>query len=503
MREHAVACARHRVHADEERGVDARLEVLDVLRPLVLHDVLAVGIELLRDQGVEGPALAGAVAVHDDDLRGAAGLRTAHGGVDLTGVEAARLLVHRVAARDLLPLDDPGDAFHVADHEDLHRIEPTTSPSVLRTSTVRNDSMPSTWPIAGRSARVDPSSTLNAQATPSGSSAVRRPSGAALRHPAGQRAHQVGVVRASARRRAPGARASRLRSVPGSWRTAPPSRRAAVRRSARRSRRRRRRAGPTSSATRCCSGCDELAIRVERPAVCAAGGEHPGVLARAVVPERAVRAAVLRAALEVADLCSGAREQLPHRGELRRLGLVRGARDRELVRRRGRRSPRASGTAWIGFRDERRKQWTSSPSAVPSVDRTCTRCTASTTSPRCTVTLIASTPAGSLVAGVARGRSLAAPARPTRQAIADRESRPGAHRDAQDLRPAALDARRRGLPRRRAPRQALPAADRRRRARRDGAPDERGPAQVRRERREGARRHRRSACGSSTAASCS
>ncbi len=47
--------------------------------------------------------------------------------------------------------------------------------------------------------------------------------------------------------------------------------------------------------------------------------------------ERAVRAAVLRTALEIAHLRAGAFEQLPDRRELRRLGLVRRARDRQLV----------------------------------------------------------------------------------------------------------------------------------------------------------------------------
>src|SRR4051812_45634839 len=113
------------------------------------------------------------------------------------------------------------------------------------------------------------------------------------------------------------------------------------------------------------------------------------------------------------------------------------------------------------------------------------RWTASTTSPRRTVTLIASTEAGAYVAGVARGRSLAPPARPTREEGADREGGAGAHRDPEDLRPTHVGARRRGAQRRRAAREALPAADRRRRARRDGAPDERGAAEVRPAERQG------------------
>ncbi len=67
-----------------------------------------------------------------------------------------------------------------------------------------------------------------------------------------------------------------------------------------------------------------------------------------------------------------------------------------------------------------------------------------------------------------------------RQASPDRAGRPCAHRDAEDVRPAALGARGRGL-RRRAPAREAPALpDRRRRARADGAPDERGPAALHR-----------------------
>ena len=120
MAEDAELCARARVHPDEERRVAALLEELRVLRPLVLHDPLAVGVELVRDQRVERPALACAVAVHDDDLRRAGGLRAAHARVDLLGVELAAFLVERLAAGDLLPLDDPGDALHVTDDVDAH-----------------------------------------------------------------------------------------------------------------------------------------------------------------------------------------------------------------------------------------------------------------------------------------------------------------------------------------------------------------------------------------------
>ena len=88
-------------------------------------------------------------------------------------------------------------------------------------------------------------------------------------------------------------------------------------------------------------------------------------------------------------------------------------------------------------------------------------------------------------AGATRDRGLAAPARPRRQALADRPGGAGAHRDAEDVRPAARGARGRGLPGARRRGEALPLPDRRRRARADGAPDERGPAQLPRAGREG------------------
>ena len=111
---------RHRVHADEERGVTALLEQLGIARPLLLDDPLAVLVQKLRHERVERPAAAGAVAVHDDDLGRPACLRAADGGVDLLGIELAALLVHRVTAARLLRLDDPGDALHVADDVDAH-----------------------------------------------------------------------------------------------------------------------------------------------------------------------------------------------------------------------------------------------------------------------------------------------------------------------------------------------------------------------------------------------
>src|SRR5919204_4127018 len=66
--------------------------------------------------------LARAVAVHDDDLVGAGSFRAAHGGVDLLRVEVTTFVIGGVrrGAVGLRPLDDPRDALHVADDEDLH-----------------------------------------------------------------------------------------------------------------------------------------------------------------------------------------------------------------------------------------------------------------------------------------------------------------------------------------------------------------------------------------------
>ena len=67
--------------------------------------------------------------------------------------------------------------------------------------------------------------------------------------------------------------------------------------------------------------------------------------------------------------------------------------------------------------------------------------------------------------------------------VPDREGRAGAHRDAEDVRPAARDARRTPPARCRAARQAAPPPDRRRRARAARAPDDGGPAEDARRRR--------------------
>src|SRR5207253_2694582 len=57
--ENTVGRTRHRVHADEERGIAARLEEGRVARPLILDDELAVRIEILGDQRVPAVSVAG------------------------------------------------------------------------------------------------------------------------------------------------------------------------------------------------------------------------------------------------------------------------------------------------------------------------------------------------------------------------------------------------------------------------------------------------------------
>jgi hypothetical protein len=116
----AVARARHRVHADEERRVAAVLERTGVLRPLALDDELAAVVEQVGPQRVERLVAAGAVAVHHHDLGRTAGPRAADGGVDLLGVEGAAFLVQRIARPDPAPVRDAGDALHVADDEHAH-----------------------------------------------------------------------------------------------------------------------------------------------------------------------------------------------------------------------------------------------------------------------------------------------------------------------------------------------------------------------------------------------
>ena len=69
MAHDAVGRAGTGMHSHEQAGVAAFLQEARVLGPLLLGDVLAVRVDEVGDQGVERPAFAGAVMVHDDDLR--------------------------------------------------------------------------------------------------------------------------------------------------------------------------------------------------------------------------------------------------------------------------------------------------------------------------------------------------------------------------------------------------------------------------------------------------
>src|SRR5579862_3372428 len=151
MRHDAVRRPRHRMHPDEQCGVAALLEELRVLRPFALNHELAVGIEVGGQQRVERVVAARAVAVHDDDLGCSGGLRAAHSCVDLLRVELARLVVERLVAARLRPLDEPGDAFDVADDVDAHRAE-TTLPAWRPGSRARASSSPAARAASGRRA---------------------------------------------------------------------------------------------------------------------------------------------------------------------------------------------------------------------------------------------------------------------------------------------------------------------------------------------------------------
>src|SRR5262245_27963614 len=91
-----------------------------------MRDPFAVRVEPLWNQRVERPATAGAMTIDDDDLAGSRSLRATHGRVDLLGIELAALFVHRFAALDLIPDDDPADSLHVTHDQDAHRPNPSS-----------------------------------------------------------------------------------------------------------------------------------------------------------------------------------------------------------------------------------------------------------------------------------------------------------------------------------------------------------------------------------------
>ena len=197
----------------------------------------------------------------------------------------------------------------------------------------------------------------------------------------------------------------------------------------------------------------------------------PGVLAGAVVLEPRRRVA-LRAALEVVLAGVRAGEQHPHGLEL--LAVRPGARPRRsrAPAGRGRRTPRASGSAWNGFADERSSVTSDgSPASTtlrPSRTATAwTRCVASTTPPRRTITLMGCGHGRRTLDARATGDGgLAAPARRAGERVPDREGRAGARRDAENVRSAAVGARRPAARGRAAAGEAAAVPDRGRRARR-------------------------------------
>ena len=209
---------------------------------------------------------------------------------------------------------------------------PTVSPRLFTSGSGPKTSTPSRArkrPSAGRSARGLPSSTLSATPVAVGRGRADQALGAALGDPAGALPHQRGVVARRRRRRAPAARASPRDPRPRPQQHARPRERHRVGRDAAAVDRapERRRAELADPALQRVLG-EPVAAR--RPAVRAAGGEHARVLARAVVAELPLRPALLRPVLEVVHRRPARASSVAHRLELRRLRLVRGARDREL-----------------------------------------------------------------------------------------------------------------------------------------------------------------------------
>src|SRR5207248_404390 len=125
---HALPRPGARMHADEERCIAALRQEPGVVRPFLLHDILAGRVEQIGHQGVEVPWPARAVAIHDHDLGRTGGAGAPHRRIDLLGVEAAAFLVHLMPTGHLLPLDDARDAFHVANDVDAHHSSLLTVP---------------------------------------------------------------------------------------------------------------------------------------------------------------------------------------------------------------------------------------------------------------------------------------------------------------------------------------------------------------------------------------
>ena len=301
-----------------------------------------------------------------------------------------------------------------------------------------------------------PSSTLSATPTPSGRRGAEQALGAALRHPARERAHQPRVGRAARRGSGAGTRASRrataapasscssrentnaMRSSGSANVTTPQPSTAVGSSSGRRRPPPRARRGTPAARDGRRGGSRAL------PAARAAEREHAGVLAGAVVAEPRRRSAT---ALELVLAPPAPSRAAPRPRRPARAAEVRGRRDREVARRRGRSRARASGSAWNGFAAERmnvtRPASPRSATTAPSCTATAwTTCRPRRWSPRRTSTLIGSATRGETYdARTTRDGGVAPPARRPGVGVPDREGRPGAHRDAEDLRPAARGAR--------------------------------------------------------------
>ena len=193
----------------------------------------------------------------------------------------------------------------------------------------------------------------------------------------------------------------------------------------------------------------------------------------------------------------------PHGRELLVVGQVRGRRDRELavveVVARARERQRLDG-----FADERRNVTARvarrrDDLAVPHGDRVHAVARLDGRRPARGYPDRLSHEDGALSARAARDGGLAPRARRPGVGLSDREGRTGAHRDAEDLRPAAGRRSRAGGSRAPAAREAAALPDRGRRARPARPPDDRRPPALPARRARRARRRRRSGSGSRAA----
>ena len=232
---------------------------------------------------------------------------------------------------------------------------PTTSPRELSTGTGYRARRRGTARAPGGAGAELPSSDLKAKPVPSGAMRAEQPLGAALRHPTrAARRMRIGVERALAAHELGCARiAARMRSAPSSSasrgeRRGHPLERQRERHDAAAVDGRRDLVGRQSGGRR--DLLEQLLLqRVVGEPVAAVSQPRARQTARkpACFPEQlwwigARRPALLLAALEVVLRRRSLREQAAHGGDLRRLGAVRRAGDRDL---RGRRDRAARGRA--------------------------------------------------------------------------------------------------------------------------------------------------------------